>query len=351
MSSHPDRRDAPLPAGAFVAPGYEVVGLLSRNQAYEVYDVWSAERDCRCVAKTVRADRRDESRVTARLLREGRLLCRMTHPHLVRAYETIAKPVPVVILEALNGPTLSAMLDAHRRRMRVSDLTLLGLHLCSAMHYLHGRGFLHLDLKPSNVINSGGLAKVLDLSLARPPGRQPPGMGTPCYLAPEQARGGEVTAATDVWGIGMILFEAATGVLPFDEYDTDEEYDTGEEYDEGYTDEARRYPQLEHAPRSVGSLRRLPRPLAAAIDACLAFEPSARPSVAQLAATLDELLPLQPDEATHLRTARRGPRRKIRGAPPPYLPTQCSAGRPGSGEDPAPRKGGPTAARRQRPVA
>ncbi|WP_079046195.1 serine/threonine-protein kinase [Carbonactinospora thermoautotrophica] len=319
-------REAPLPAGAFIAPGYEVVGLLNRNWAYEVYDVWSAERDCRCVAKTVRADRLDDHLVT-RLLREGRLLQRMAHPHLVRAYETIKTPVPVVILETLNGPTLAAILDDQPRRMPVSDLALLGLHLCSAMHYLHGRGFLHLDLKPSNVINSGGVAKVLDLSIARPPGRQRPGIGTRGYLAPEQARGGEVTAATDVWGIGITLFEAATGALPFDGYDTDDEHD------EEYPGDAHRYPQLEHAPRSVGALRRLPRPFTEAINACLAFDPSARPSVPQLADALDSLLPLEPGEAAHqLRAPDSGPPRKIRGVPPSHLAAEWSDGSaPGEG--------------------
>src|SRR5439155_1630685 len=87
-----------------------------------------------------------------------------------------------------------------------------GIHVCSAMHYLHRRaGFLHLDLKPSNIVCEQGHAKVIDFSIARRPGRGHKGAGTRQYLAPEQARGDLVTAATDVWGIGVVLFEVATG--------------------------------------------------------------------------------------------------------------------------------------------
>jgi len=79
------------------------------------------------------------------------------------------------------------------------------------------RGYLHLDLKPSNIIADGGRAIIIDLSIARRPGRAPAGLGTWCYLAPEQARGGHVCDAADVWGVGAVLFEALTSKPPFDD--------------------------------------------------------------------------------------------------------------------------------------
>src|SRR5207244_1953179 len=78
----------PLQSQAPLAPGYTVVDHLCRNEATDIYDVWSDERTCRCVAKVVRPDRLREERPRERLLREGRLLQAFTHPHLVRAYET-----------------------------------------------------------------------------------------------------------------------------------------------------------------------------------------------------------------------------------------------------------------------
>ncbi len=108
----------------------------------------------------------------------------------------------MIVLETLGGQTLAHMIEAERRELAPAELAHLGLQLGSAIRYLHRSGYLHLDLKPSNIVADGGRAKVIDLSLARPPGPAPAGIGTWCYLAPEQARGGELGPAADVWGIG-----------------------------------------------------------------------------------------------------------------------------------------------------
>jgi len=203
---------SPLAPGAVLAPGYRVVGHLSRNAALDVYDLFSDERGCRCVGKVVRPDRHDE-RARRRLVQEGEILLGATHPHLVRAYELLRDGGPVLILETLSGETLSH-LTATSGALAPDDLAELGLQLCSAVGYLHRRGWLHLDLKPDNVIAERGIAKVLDLSLARRPGTVPAGLGTRGYRAPEQERGGDVGPAADVWGIGVVLRRAAAGVLP-----------------------------------------------------------------------------------------------------------------------------------------
>ncbi|WP_369183783.1 serine/threonine-protein kinase [Streptomyces sp. Y1] len=256
----------PLPAGTAVAPGYQVLAHLCRTGWLDVYDAWSEERDCRCVVKVLRPDRRRDRKLRERLLREGRWLTEFTHPHLVRGYGTGERPQPYAVLETLTGETLAHLLDRRTRRPAATDLALLGLHLCSAMRYLHGKNLLHLDLKPSNIVIDCRLAKVLDLSIARPPGPGSPGVGTDGYLAPEQADGAELTAATDVWGIGITLYEAATGALPAEDR-----------------------PPGPIPP--VSTARRLPPPLAEAIDGCLRLDPATRPALPQLATTLDDLLP------------------------------------------------------------
>lgn len=89
---------------------------LARTGWLDLYDAWSAERDCRCVVKALRPDRRHEEQMRDRLLREGRWLRTFTHPHLVRAYETFESPEPLVVLEKLTGETLSHLIDRLRRR-------------------------------------------------------------------------------------------------------------------------------------------------------------------------------------------------------------------------------------------
>ncbi|MFF9606551.1 serine/threonine-protein kinase [Streptomyces sp. NPDC014684] len=273
-------RPAPaLAPGARPVPGYQILAHLTRTGWLDVHDAWSEERDCRCVVKVVRPDRRDETRLGERLLREGRWLCGFSHPHLVRGYETFESPEPLVVLETLTGETLSHLVGRLRHRASAADVALLGVQLCSAVHYLHRRGLLHLDLKPSNVVVDRGHAKVLDLGLARPPGPAPAGVGTFHYLSPEQARGEPLTAAADVWGVGVTLFEVACGEPAFGPG--------------GRTGAAgpRRYPQLEATAPPVAARRRLPPALAAAVDACLRPGPGARPTLDELSAALADTLP------------------------------------------------------------
>jgi serine/threonine protein kinase len=233
-----------------------------------VYDVWSEERECRCVAKLPRPERVGDPKTEGMLLCEGALLQRLCHPHIVRCYDVLRTPAPVVILETLTGATLAHLVDCVPR-IALGDLAMLGLHLCSAIGYLHRRaGVLHLDLKPSNVIAEHGRARIIDLSIARAPGAGHRGVGTRQCLAPEQARGDVVTEATDVWGIGGVLFHAATGRTPFDAVGRG------------------RYEQLERRAHSIRRYRRLPSAFTAAVDACLEPDPRQRPSVSELARAL-----------------------------------------------------------------
>ena len=276
-ASAPDRprpsqaaRHPALAAGEVVAPGYAALAHLHRGNALDVYDVWSEERACRCVAKLLRPDRLEEPSDRRRLIQEGRLLRRLAHPHIVRAYEVFERPTPGVILETLPGATFGRIIE-ERAPLGVADIALVGLHLSSALHYLHRRGFLHLDLKPSNIVVNGGVVKLIDLSIARRPGRGHRGVGTRQYMAPEQVRGGRVSAASDVWGLGAVLYEAATGRCAFAPL------------------EGRRYDQVGRRADPVRAHRRLPRALAALIDACLEPDPALRPAVDDLLTALARL--------------------------------------------------------------
>jgi eukaryotic-like serine/threonine-protein kinase len=253
----------PLEAGAEVLPGYRVVEHLRRGSALDVYDVWSTQRQCSCIAKVIRPDRIDNPAVRRRLLTEGRLLMRLAHPHIVRAYELHQRPQPALILETLTGATLDCLLEGAPRGLGAADVAILGLQLISAVHYLHINGVLHLDLKPSNIVAEGSATKLLDLDIAQAPGRSR-GWGTRRYMAPEQMRGNHVTAATDVWGIGMVLFEVLTGRHPFD--------------------------GPARTPPRIAFRRGVPAGLRCALTQALDPEPANRPTLEQLTTVLRALL-------------------------------------------------------------
>ena len=270
---------------AVIAPGYRVLAHLSRGRTLDVYDVWCEERQCRCIAKTLRPDRADDRTARRRLEREGRLLRRLSHPHIVRGYELLTSPRPVVIMETLSGETLSHLIEGADDPLSPVELAHLGLQLCSATQYLHRHSVLHLDLKPSNIVAESGRAKIIDLSVARRPGRAGGGIGTWCYMAPEQVTGGQLAPAADVWGIGIVLWEAATGRPAFGTEEDEARLPTSSEDD---LPEAL-HPQLQRAADPVRRHRRLPTTLAHAIDSTLATDPSARPTIIQLAAVLEQV--------------------------------------------------------------
>jgi serine/threonine protein kinase len=263
-------RRAPLRPGDEPAPGYEVVEHLHRSRGLDTYDCWSSERECRVIVKSLRPDRRDNTAARRRLLAEGRLHGELCHPGIVRGYETLRSPQPLVVMETLTGETLAHLVDRRARPLGAVELALLGLQLTSALGYLHRLGYVHLDLKPSNIVVECGRAKLIDLSIARRPGRARPGVGTWCYMAPEQARGGPVGPPADVWGLGVVLWEAACGDIPF-------------------ADESVEYPQLETRAPALKARRRLPAELSAAVDACLDPDPRRRPSLAEVRGVLEPL--------------------------------------------------------------
>ena len=165
--------------------GYRLLELLSSGHACDTYDAWSEERGCRVIVR--KGDVRDE----------GRLLRSLTHPNIARVYEVHRD---WIVLETLSGSTLAALGSLDR-----DDAIEMGRQLSSAVGYLHRKGWLHLDLKPDNLIADGGRLKLIDFSIAQRPGPVESGTGTRRWMAPEQEHGGRVSTATDVWGIGAVL--------------------------------------------------------------------------------------------------------------------------------------------------
>ena len=262
-------------AGEIVLPGYRVVSLLSHGRRIDTYDVYSLERDCRCVVKILRADRREEKRVREAVLLEGSLLTSLTHPHLVRGYEVHATPAPAMVLETLGGATLAALIDDGP--LGVPDTAQLGLNLVSVLSYLHAQGWLHLDVKPANIVVESGRATLIDLSLVGRPGDGRPGAGTRGYLAPEQATGRDLSAATDVWGLGVTLIEALTGSMPYG--------------DEATWGSRRRLPLVHRRePTPPARLDQVPAVYDELLRGCLARSPGDRPTLDEVRTVLSDLL-------------------------------------------------------------
>ncbi|MEZ6187169.1 MAG: serine/threonine-protein kinase [Planctomycetota bacterium] len=155
----------------------------------------------------------------ARFEREARALCALDHPHVVPALEVLSGPPPALVMPLVDGGSLQDRLKAGP--LPLEEVLDLGQRLAEALSYVHRCGVLHRDLKPANVLVHQGRPLLADFGLARgAPGHTLTAtgeiLGTPGYLAPEQAEGREVTEATDVYGLGALLFALLTGRAPFE---------------------------------------------------------------------------------------------------------------------------------------
>lgn len=264
---------APLEAGRELIPGFRVQRHLRRATPFDVYEVISEERRCSCVAKLPRPALTHSERARNMLRAEADLLLAFSHPHLVRAYELIDDPNAALIMETLTGQTLKHLIHESGHALTAQELAIMGTHLTAALGYLHNKGLIHLDLKPSNIVCEAGKVKLIDLSLARQPGPAHRGIGTRTYLSPEQATGGDLTPAADIWGIGVVMYEAVTGATPFPD-------STPENYH-----------QLGMQLRLPDSGRvELPSDMASMINSCLERQAANRPELADVESVLERFI-------------------------------------------------------------
>lgn len=223
----PDTPDPPLLSPGARVGRYRTVRLLGAGGMGQVYLADDPELRRRVALKVMGA-RWSEVEARRRLLEEARAASGLSHAGIAAIHDVLDGGTrPVIVMEYVEGRPLSDLIA--EGPLPVGFALRLAIQLADAMSYAHDRGILHCDLKPANVqLTPDRTAKILDFGLARARftesgepsrGRTGPLFGTPCYMAPEQIEGRRATVASEVYSLGVVLFELLTGCLPFDASD------------------------------------------------------------------------------------------------------------------------------------
>jgi len=169
------------------------------------------------LADSVRGDRE----LRERFLREGRFAAQLSHPNVVAVYDTGEEDgQPYIVMEYVDGVTLAD--EVHRRGpLPADEVAELGRQACAGLAHAHERGVVHRDVKPQNLLlDRGGTLKVADFGIARAGDvsgtltQAGTLLGTAAYMAPETIHGEPATASSDVYSLGAVLYELATGRAP-----------------------------------------------------------------------------------------------------------------------------------------
>jgi eukaryotic-like serine/threonine-protein kinase len=225
----------PTPPGGLVAGKYEVLRLIGRGGMGSVWEGRHVTLGTRVAIKFIEPEYAKSKEARSRFDTEARAAAALRSKHAIQIYDhgVTDDERPYMVMELLTGEALDERLDRTHRISLADTARILG-QVCRALQRAHEAGIIHRDLKPENIFlvrspdDDEEIAKVLDFGIAKI--KAPPGedglnsstktgavLGTPYYMAPEQARGlRTVDTRADQWSLGVIAYKCVTGALPFD---------------------------------------------------------------------------------------------------------------------------------------
>jgi len=204
---------------------YRLIERLGRGGMAEVYRAYQPRLERDVAVKVMFGYLAEDEKFVGRFEREAKAVAALHHPHIVQIHDfDVEDDVYYMVMEYIGGETLKARLkrlNAAGKRMRLDEVVRIFRALCDALDYAHAQGCIHRDIKPANVMFDGERLVLTDFGIASIVGgtrytASGAMVGTPAYMSPEQGQGDPGDVRSDVYSLGVILYEMVTGRLPYD---------------------------------------------------------------------------------------------------------------------------------------
>lgn len=204
---------------------YRVLGKLGEGAMATVYRAHDPSIDRQLVLKFLHANLCVEAEYRTRFLREARAAGMLAHPNIVTVFDVgEIEGRPYIAMELLTGGSLTEVLNPHQG-VPVREVLQIGMQIANALDYAHSKGIFHRDIKPANIVRvgDGRTVKITDFGIAHMESlaaadetRAGTIIGTPHYMSPEQAMGVKVDGRSDLFSVGVMLYQLLTGTRPFE---------------------------------------------------------------------------------------------------------------------------------------